>query len=73
MDKGDRQFFWQFMFVDLLLFVSSDLHLNDMFLNLSSLTRQNTGIPIGGSLSAQLASLVLIYWELRSPLPESLG
>ena len=49
-----------------------DLHMNDVFVSLSSVMSQNTGIPIGGSTSAQAASLVLVYRELRGDLPEVL-
>ena len=64
---------WRFSFSDLAHFVSFDTCMGDLFVFLSSVMTQNTGIPIGGSCSAQLASLVLIFRELRSPLPHILS
>ena len=48
--------------------MSFDTRIGDLFVFLSSVVAQNTGIPIGGSCSAQLASLVLIFREIRSTL-----
>ena len=64
---------WHFSFSDLVHFVSFDTNMGDLFVFLSSVMAQNTGIPIGGSCSAQIASLVLIFRELRSPLPHILS
>ena len=49
-----------------------ELLINDVFVSLSSVMSQTLVIPIGGSTSAQAASLVLIYRELRGDLPEML-
>ena len=49
-----------------------ELNINDVFVSLSSVMSQNTGIPIEGSTSAQAASLVLVYRELRGDLPDDL-
>ena len=64
---------WRFSFSDLAHFVSFDTCMGDLFVFLSSVMTQNTGIPIRGSCSAQLASVVLIFRELRSPLPHILS
>ena len=45
------------------------MQLNDLFLCLTSVLSQNTGIPIGGPMSAQLPSLTLFYRELVQPVP----
>ena len=54
-------------------YVLFEMFVGDCFLNLSSVISQNTGIPIGGSCSAQLASLVLIYREKSQDLQGSLN
>ena len=69
---GSRDFFYKFTFQDIVHYMLFELHINDVFVSLSSVMSQNTGIPIGGSTSAQAASLVLIYRELRGDLPEML-
>jgi hypothetical protein len=51
---------------DILSYVSWDLRFNTVFMSLSSVLCQLTGVPIGGSLSAQLASMVLISREIRA-------
>ena len=71
--SSPRATHWRFSFSDLVHFVSFDTNIEDLFLFLSSVMAQNTGIPIGGSCSAQIASLVLIFRELRSPLPHILS
>ena len=69
---GSRDFFYKFTFQDIVHYMSFELNINDVFVSLSSVMSQNTGISIGGSTSAQAASLVLIYRELRGDLPEML-
>ena len=69
---GSRDFFYKFSFHDIVHYMLFELNVNDVFVSLSSVMLQNTGIPIGGSTSAQAASLVLIYRELRGDLPEEL-
>jgi|Transcript_41104 hypothetical protein len=71
--SSPRATHWRFSFSDLAHFVSFDTRIGDLFVFLSSVMAQNTGIPIGGSCSAQLASLVLIFREIRSPLPHILS
>ena len=68
--RGSRDFFYKFTFQDIVHYMLFELHINDVFVSLSSVMSQNTGIPIGGSTSAQAASLVLIYRELRGDLPK---
>ena len=55
---GSKDFFYKFTFHDVVHYMVFELHLNDIFVSLSSVMLQNTGIPIGGSTSAQAASLV---------------
>ena len=69
---GSRDFFYKSSFHDIVHYMLFELNVNDVFVSLSSAMSQNTGIPIGGSTSAQAASLVLIYRELRGDLPEEL-
>ena len=69
MTGGAACHFLRLTFHDALHVVLYDLQLNDLFLCLTSVLSQNTGIPIGGPMSAQLASLTLIYRELVQPLP----
>jgi hypothetical protein len=70
---GSKDIFYKFTFHDVVHYMVFELHLNDIFVSLSSVMSQNTGIPIGGSTSAQAASLVLIYRELRGDLPAELN
>ena len=49
--------FLRLAFYDVLHIVLYDLQLNDLFVCLTSIVSQNTGIPVGGPMSAQLASL----------------
>ena len=63
-DRGDTTNFHVFTFHDLPSYIQFDLRFNTVCKVLSSVLMQQTGIPIGGSLFAQLASLVLIYREL---------
>ena len=70
---GSKDFFYKFTFHDVVHYMVFELHLGDIFVSLSSVMSQNTGIPIGGSTSAQAASLVLIYRELRGDLPAELN
>ena len=49
-----------------------ELQINDVFVSLSFVMSQNTGIPIGGSTSAQAASWVVIYRGLRGDSPREL-
>ena len=65
-EKGSSTDFYFFSFDDVLSYVIFDLTFNSICRILSSLIIQTTGTPIGGSLSAQIASLVLIYRELRA-------
>ena len=60
---GSRDFFYKFTFQDVVHYMLFELHINDVFVSLSWVMSQNTGIPIGCSTSAQAASLVLIYRE----------
>ena len=69
---GSRDFFCKFTFQDIVPYMLLQLLINDVFVSLSSVMSQNTGIRIGGSTSAQAASLVLIYRQLRGDLPEML-
>ena len=62
---GSGGFFYKFTFHDVVHYTLFELHINNVFVSLSSVMSQNTGIPIGGSTSVQAASLVLIYRELR--------
>ena len=70
--RGARDAFHAFTFSDVVHYVLFDTFVGDCFLNLSSVISQNTGIPIGGSCSAQLASLVLIFREKSQELQGSL-
>ena len=63
-DRGDTTNYHIFNFHDLLSYIRFDLTYNTVCKVLSSILMQQTGVPIGGSLSAQLALLVLIYREL---------
>ena len=45
----------------------------EIFFFLTSVMAQNTGIPMGVLCSAQLASIVLIFRDLRTPLPHILS
>ena len=63
-DRGDATNYHIFNFHDLLSYIRFDLTYNTVCKVLSSILMQQTGVPIGGSLSAQLASLVLMYREL---------
>ena len=63
-DRGDTTNYHIFNFHDLLSYIRFDLTYNTVCKVLSSILMQQTRVPIGGSLSAQLASLVLIYREL---------
>ena len=69
MARGQPSHFTRLAFHDVLHIALYDLQLNDLFLCLISVMSQNTGIPIGGPMSAQLASLTLIYKEIVHPLP----
>ena len=69
---GSRDFLYKFSFHDIVHYMLFELNVNDVFVSLSSVMSQNTGIPIGGSTSAQAASLVLIHRELRGDLAEEL-
>ena len=71
--RGARTSFHCFTFSDVVRYVLFDTFVSDCFLNLSSVLSQNTGIPIGGSCSAQLASLVLIFREKTTPLGHTLN
>ena len=59
---------------DLIAFVHWDLLFNDRLVNFSSVFSQQTGCPMGGSCSAQYASIVLNYlersvdWSLLPPI-----
>ena len=70
--RGARDAFHAFTFSDVVHYVLFETFVGDCFLNLSSVISQNTGIPIGGSCLAQLASLVLIYREKSQDLQSSL-
>ena len=70
--RGARDAFHAFTFSDVVHYVLFDTFVGDCFLNLSSVISQNTGIPIGGPCSAQLASLVLIFREKSQVLQGSL-
>ena len=59
---------------DLVAFIHWDLLFNDRLVNFSSIFAQQTGCPLGGSCSAQYASIVLNYlersvdWTLLPPI-----
>ena len=55
--------FHHLSFHDVLSFVVWDLTWNDCFVHYSSVFCQCKGVPIGGSASAQYASIVLMYLE----------
>ena len=65
--RGDRGSFLFFTFSDVLAYTIFDMQFNTLFTVFSSVFTQTTGTPIGGSLSAQIASLVLIARELQAP------
>ena len=69
MSRNQQAHFTRITFHDVLHVVLYDLQLNDPFLCLTSVLSQNTGIPIGGPMSAQMASPTLIYREVVWPLP----
>ena len=66
--KSSKEFFHGFTFSNVVCYVLFDTFVSDCFLNLSSIVSKNTGIPIGGSCSPQLASLVLIHGRKTKPL-----
>ena len=68
--RGDRGSFLFFTFSDVLAYTIFDMQFNTLFVAYSSVFTQTTGTPIGGSLSAQIASLVLIARELQAPESE---
>ena len=55
--------YYRFTLNDLLAFIQWDLCFNDRLVSFSSIFSQTTGCPMGGSCSAQYASLVLNYLE----------
>ena len=65
---GAPVIFLSFAFADVVHYLLFDTFVGDCFLNLSSVMSQNTGVPIEGSCSAQLASLRLIFREKTQPL-----
>ena len=65
-EKGSSADFHCFTFDDTIAYVVFDLTFNTICRILSSVVMQTTGTPIGGSLSAQIASLVLLYRELTA-------
>ena len=64
--QGDRASFMYFTFHDVLAYTAFDIVFNTLFCASSLVFTQVTGTPIGGSLSAQIASPVLIARELNS-------
>ena len=68
--RGDRGSFLFFTFSDVLAYTILNMQFNTLFVAYSSVFTQTTGTPIGGSLSAQIASLVLIARELQAPESE---
>ena len=62
-----REFFHVFSWDDLYHFVYVSLTIEVLFVGGSSVFRQLTGVPTGGSLSAQMASLFLLAYEFGKP------
>ena len=67
--SGSREFFFVITWADIMHFVFLSLTIDVFYVGASSIFRQLTGLPTGGSLSAQLASLFLIANELGTPFP----
>jgi hypothetical protein len=61
--RGPSDSFYVLTFEVLLQYVSFDLVFNTSFICLGEILTQLTGTPIGGSLSAQLACMVMVYRE----------
>ena len=61
--KSRSPHFFSFSLTDVLAYVEFKLSFNDAFVFYSSIFRWTAGTAIGGSLSAQFASLVVMYRE----------
>ena len=61
---GDFSFF---RFNDVLAFLQWELLFNDRFVHFSSILKQTTGTAIGGTCSAQAASLTMLFLEQTLP------
>ena len=64
-----REFFQVFTAKDILTYVQSSLTVDCMFVGASSIFAQVTGVPQGGSLNAQLASIYCMWREAKRPSP----
>ena len=64
-----REFFNVYSWDDLYHFIYILLTIDALFVGGSSVFCQLTGVPTGGSLSAQLASLFLLAYEFGKPAP----
>ena len=64
-----REFYDVYTVHDVLHYVSFSLLVDCMFVGASSVFHQLTGVPQGGSLSAQLASIYCMWREARRPSP----
>jgi len=67
--SGSREFFFVITWADIMHFVFLSLTIDVFYVGASSIFRQLTGLPTGGSLSGQLASLFLIANEIGTPFP----
>ena len=63
------KFFQVFTAKDVLSYVEFSLTIDCMFVGASSIFQQVTGVPQGGSLSAQLASIYCMWREAKRPSP----
>ena len=61
--QGRDSNFFSFSLSDILAYTEFELTFNDAFVFYASIFRQTTGTAIGGTLSAQFASLVVMYRE----------
>ena len=64
-----REFFQVFTAKDVLSYVEFSLTIDCMFVGASSIFQQVTGVPQGGSLSAQLASIYCMWREAKRLSP----
>ena len=60
-------YFSSFRFNDVLAFLQWELLFNDRFVHFSSILKQTTGTAIGGTCSAQAASLTMLFLEQTLP------
>ena len=72
LSSGCKAHFLKLAYTDVARLLAWDLYINDVFLCLSSVIAQGPGVPMGGSCSAQEASLTLIKRELAGDTPKGL-